>query len=86
MPPRQIVQRENNSELPRELTGKQADFLRVIRQFIAREGMSPTLAEMAAEAGISKATAQAYVRRLKAAGVVSQRKGKFRTVRLVVAA
>jgi len=86
MPPRQFLQGENNPTLPRELTEKQAEFLRVIRQFIAREGMSPTLAEMAAEAGISKATAQAYVRRLKAAGAVSQHKGKFRTVRLTVAA
>ena len=86
MTPQQIVQAENISARPPELTEKQRTFLAVVRRLADREGIPPTLAEMAEEAGIAKATAQAYVRRLKAAGALQQTKGKFRTIRPAVAA
>ena len=48
-----------------------------------RESISPTLEELGAAAGVTKATAAAYVRRLKTKGCLVQTKGKFRTIRPV---
>jgi DNA-binding MarR family transcriptional regulator len=73
------VQEKNRTA--RKITAAQAGFLELIRQLIRKESVSPTLEELAAARGVTKSTAAAYVRRLKAAGCLVQTKGKFRSIR-----
>lgn len=63
------------------ITPKQAEFLALVIHLIARESISPTLAELAAAQGVTKGTAAAYVRRLRASGYLVNAKGKYRAIR-----
>jgi DNA-binding MarR family transcriptional regulator len=73
------VQEKNKQH--RKITEKQAEFLTLICMLLRRDSVSPTLEELAVARGVTKSTAAAYVRRLKAAGRLVQVKGKFRTIR-----
>lgn len=72
---------EKNQEQKRAITPKQAEFLALVCSLIQRDSISPTLAELAAAQGVTKGTAAAYVRRLRAAGMLVDAKGKFRAIR-----
>lgn len=80
MTPKTKTQEEN---LPpaRKITAKQREFLHLVQSLRERDEVSPTLAELAQAQGVTKSTAAAYVRRLKAAGYLVQPKGKFRSIR-----
>ena len=65
-----------------ELTQKQQDILDFIEEFIQREGMSPTVYEIAEFFGIKSATAFAHLRALQRKGYVD-RSSKARSLTLM---
>ena len=65
------------------LTGKQRQVLEVIRRYIREHGTAPTLEELADSLGVSKATAQGYVRRLVEKGVLRRRRYEHRGIEIV---
>jgi DNA-binding MarR family transcriptional regulator len=78
---RNKVKTQGKKAATRKITAKQAEFLELIGCLYLREWVSPTLAELAQAKGVTKSTAAAYVRRLKAKGYLMQTKGKFRAIR-----
>lgn len=65
------------------LTPKQTDFLVSIRALMERNGMPPTLEEMGEFNGVSRDTANAFVRRLVRKGYLERTHGKHRNLRFV---
>lgn len=82
MTPNKKAQAEN-VPAKRNITPKQVEFLSLVVRLIERESVSPTLAELAAASGVTKATAAAYVRRLRASGYLVDAKDKRRAIRPV---
>lgn len=66
------------------LTDRQQAILDFLAAYLAREGMPPTLAEIAREFGFRQArSAQAHLQALEAKGALSLRPGKSRGIRLL---
>lgn len=68
---------------PKKPTERQAEFLNAFRRVTKRNGgVSPSLAELAKEMGVNVPTAQGYVRRLLASGVLVRRAGCYRSLQI----
>ena len=65
------------------LTPRQADVLRVIRDCISAQGVSPTLQEIADTLGMSKVSAYEHVGQLEAKGWIRKRALKERSIELL---
>jgi DNA-binding MarR family transcriptional regulator len=68
------------------LTERQADVIFAIREIQAREGIPPTLAELAAELGVDRSTIHQHVRLIRGQGYLTTTEGKCRSIRLTAAA
>jgi len=68
-----------------ELTPRQSEILRVLREFPAENGFLPSIRDIAADTGIkSPSTVHAELRILQRLGLISRRGGRSRTTRALV--
>ncbi|MFP4614706.1 MAG: transcriptional repressor LexA [Thiohalorhabdus sp.] len=66
------------------MTPRQREILELIRAAVARDGVAPTLEELARDAGLaSKATVHKHLAALEAAGAIRTRPGRARGLELV---
>jgi hypothetical protein len=65
------------------LTPKQINALKIIREFWLKNGYSPTLQEIATELNASSVTALEYIKVLTKKGVISIEKGQRRSIKII---
>lgn len=68
------------------LTPRQADLINAIRRIQESTGIPPSLAEIASELGVTRSTAHALVRAVRAKAFLTTTPGKYRSIRLTAAA
>lgn len=65
------------------LSGRQAEALAFVRDYIAERGYAPTLAEIARWLGVSKQMAHRHVQKLEDKGAIAREVASPRTIRVV---
>ncbi len=65
------------------LTPKQINALKIIREFWIKNGYAPTLQEIATELNASAVTALEYIKTLTKKGIISIEKGQKRSIKII---
>lgn len=68
------------------LTERQVATIQAIRAIQTRDGIPPSLEDVAVEMGVTKATAQYLVKTAIRKGLLTRQPGKYRSMRLTAAA
>lgn len=68
------------------LTERQVDVIFAIREVQSREGIPPSLWELAEELSLDPSTIRQHIRLIKAKGYLTTMEGKCRSIRLTAAA